>query len=214
MEQYKIKDNIYLFNSYIEAIDLSFNQYLVCNPVPMLIHTGSVYQTEILVPKIRQILGGQPLEYVFISHFESDECGGLALLTKYYSEVKAICSPVTARQLTGFGIDAKIEVVNPGDKLEIGDCLFEFITYPSEMHLWEGLMSFETRQGILFSSDVFIRMGKIDQPVAESKLSVEVQSIGLQRIPSPEALKRLQNDISALPVKYIMPGHGPCLKVL
>ncbi|HEX2927860.1 MAG TPA: MBL fold metallo-hydrolase [Ruminiclostridium sp.] len=214
MEKYKINDNLFLFNSYIEAIGLSFNQYLICNPSPMLIHTGSVDQTEQLVPGIKEILGDQPLEYVFISHFESDECGGLELLKKNYSGIKAICSSVTARQLTGFGIDASAVIVNPGQKMEIGDSSFEFIAYPSEMHLWEGLMAFEAKQGILFSSDVFIRMGKIDKPVAESSLSVEVEGIGLQKVPSPEALKRLQKDISALSVKYIMPGHGPCLKII
>ncbi len=213
MEEYRVMDNIYLFNSYIDAIDLSFNQFLVLTPIPMLIHTGTKDRTEVLLPKIKEILGSRPLEYVFISHFESDECGGLALLKNYYPEIKAVCSQVTARQLMGFGISSNIAVVNPQDKMKIGDSLFEFISYPSEMHLWEGLMAFETQQEILYSSDIFTRTGKIDKPIVDSKIYEEIQNVNLQKVPSQEALERLKKDISALQIKYLMPGHGPCLKL-
>jgi flavorubredoxin len=213
MEKYKINENLYLFSSYIQPIDLSFNQYLICKPEPILIHTGSIDQTEVLVPILKEVLGSRPLKYVFISHFESDECGGLSLLTKHFPEVKAICSAITARQLNGFGMAANVLMVKPDDILDLGESSFQFILYPSEMHLWEGLMIFEKQKGLLFSSDVFIRMGKLETPIAESVLNEEIRNIKLQQIPSPGALKQFQDTISALPVKYLMPGHGPCLKV-
>ncbi len=214
MKEYRVMDNVYLFNSYIDAIDLSFNQFLVLTPIPMLIHTGAIDRTEVLLPKIKEVLGSRPLEYVFISHFESDECGGLALLKNHYPEIKAVCSQITARQLMGFGITDNIAVVNPQDKMKIGDSLFEFISYPSEMHLWEGLMVVETNKGILYSSDIFIRTGKIQNAMEDSKIFEEIQNINLQKVPSQEALERLKNDISALKLNYLMPGHGPCLKLI
>lgn len=213
METIKINDSTYLFNSYIEFIDLSFNQYLLKGEKPILIHTGSIDQTASILPKIKEILGNQQLEYVFVSHFESDECGGLGLLINHYPQAKPICSPVTARQLMGFGITKDIIVKNPGDSLEIGSYKLKFISYPSEMHLWEGLMAFESENGLLFSGDVFIRGGKLEKPVIAARLDEEVQRISLEQVPSPAAHKRLQETISGLPVKYIMSGHGPCLKV-
>lgn len=213
MKKYGINDNLFLFNSYLQPIDLSFNQYLIYKQEPMLVHTGSIDQTETLIPMLKEVLENRPLKYVFISHFESDECGGLSLLVKQYPGVKAICSAITTRQLKGFGIAADIMMVNAGDSLDIGDSSYQFISYPSEMHLWEGLMIFEKGQGLLFSSDIFTRMGKLVNPVVESEMSEEIQGIKLQQIPSPEALKQFQNTISALPVKYLLPGHGPCLKV-
>ncbi len=213
MKEYRVMDNVYLFNSYIDAIDLSFNQFLVLTPIPMLIHTGAIDRTEVLLSKIKEVLGSRPLEYVFISHFESDECGGLALLKNYYPQIKAVCSQITARQLMGFGITSNIAVVNPRDKMKIGDSLFEFISYPSEMHLWEGLIMVEANQGILYSSDIFIRTGKIKKPMENSEINEEIQNINLQKVPSQEALERIKKDLSALQLKYLMPGHGPCLKL-
>jgi flavorubredoxin len=213
METIRISDSTYLFNSYIEFIDLSFNQYLLMGESPILIHTGSIDQTAAILPNIKELLGSRQLEYVFVSHFESDECGGLGLLISHYPQVKPICSPVTARQLMGFGITKDIIVKNPGDSLDIGNHKLKFISYPSEMHLWEGLMAFESEQGMLFSGDVFIRRGKLENAVITSRLDEEVQKISLEQVPSPTAHKLLQETILSLPVKYIMPGHGPCLKV-
>lgn len=213
MKEYKVMDNVYLFNSYVDAIDLSFNQFLVLTPIPMLIHTGAIDRTEVLIPKIQEVIGSRPLEYVFISHFESDECGGLALLKNYYPQIKAICSQITARQVMGFGITSNIAVVNPQDKMKIGDSLFEFISYPSEIHLWEGLIMVEANQGILYSSDLFIRTGKIQKPMENSEINEEIKNINLQNVPSQEALERLKKDLLALQLKYLMPGHGPCLKL-
>ena len=213
METITISDNLYLFNSYLEFIDLTFNQYLLTGEKPILIHTGSIDQTAVILPKIKEILGSRALEYVFVSHFESDECGGLSFLMNYYPQVKPICSQVTARQLMGFGIAKDIIIKNPGDIFEEGDYKFKFLSYPSEMHLWEGLMAFETEQALLFSSDIFIQRGKLAQPVINSNLKDEVRKISLEQVPSPDAYKALTETILNLPVKYIMPGHGPCKKV-
>jgi len=213
METIKIIDDVYLFNSYLEFAGLNFSQFLLAGEKPVLIHTGTQDQAAAILPEIKEILGGRPLEYVFISHFESDECGGLSLLLNHYPALKPICSQVTARQLMGFGITKDILVRNPGDTLEAGAYKFKFISYPSEMHLWEGLMAFETEQGLLFSSDLFAEMGRLEEPVVPSSLKEEVQKIAPDRIPSPDACKAVKEAVLALPVKYILPGHGPCRKV-
>ena len=46
----------------------------------------------------------------------------------------------TARQLSGFGISDAALVQSPGDVLPTPDAEFEVIVYPSDVHLWEGLV--------------------------------------------------------------------------
>jgi flavorubredoxin len=213
MESIKVFNDLQMFNSYIGFIDLSFNQYLLHGAEPLLVHTGSKDQTVEILPKIKDILGGKPLKYIFISHFESDECGGLSYLMEHYPDAKPVCSQVTARQLMGFGIANDIITKAPGDVLETGEFRLRFVRYPSEMHLWEGLMAFEEERGLLFSSDLFIRFGKMNNPIVESDLDQEIQRISSQQIPDSDALKAVQHDLKNLDIKYIIPGHGPCLKV-
>ncbi|MBM7871340.1 flavorubredoxin [Clostridium pascui] len=213
MNQIKIFDSLYMFNTYNELINLSFNQFLLIGEKPILIHTGSYQMTEELIPKLKSILGDKKLSYVFVSHFESDECGGLTLLLKHYPEAICICSAITARQLTGFGMDVKVKIAAPKETLSLAETNLSFISYPSEMHLWDGLLAFETKKGLLFSSDLFIRMGKLEDSIVSSNLKNEVSGIVEHQIPSPAALKILQNTLYNLSINYIVPGHGPVLKL-
>lgn len=212
MKQYNISETILMFNTYIEQINLSFNQYLFLGQKPLLVHTGNFHQAAELLPFLKRALNGKTLDYVFISHFEADECGGLSILLEHYPKVKVICSPITARQLGGFGISCELQVVNPKDVLTVGENELEFISFPSEVHLWEGLLAFEKKQGIFFSSDLFMRPGSFENPVAKANWLEEVDKITLQQVPSPEAKEALQNTLKALPVQAIALGHGPFLK--
>ena len=56
----------------------TFHQYLLLTDEPLLVHTGSVQQAEALIPKLKDILKDKILKYIFISHFESDECRALS----------------------------------------------------------------------------------------------------------------------------------------
>ena len=77
-------------------------------------------------------------EYIFISHFEADECGGLRVILEYFPKAKTICSEVTTRQLNSFGIKAEIIVKKRTETLITDNYDMEFISYPSEMHIWDG----------------------------------------------------------------------------
>jgi flavorubredoxin len=213
MKSIKVFDDLQMFNNYLGFIDLTFNQYLLLGDEPLLIHTGDRDQAVEMLPMLKALLGDRKLCYIFISHFESDECGGLSFLKEYFPEAKPICSQVTARQLMGFGLATDIIIKAPGEVLETGDFKLRFISYPSEMHLWEGLMAFEEKRGFLFSSDLFISRGVLKDSVVISTLEEEIQKISPEQIPNPTNYITVQQNLRNIPIKYIIPGHGPCLKV-
>ncbi|HIH8540569.1 TPA: MBL fold metallo-hydrolase, partial [Salmonella enterica] len=93
-----IKD-LYQFTEVMEPIKLSMHQYLLMTNEPVLIQTGAVSQAQTTIPKLQELLGERKIKYILISHFESDECGGLALVLKEHPEAVAVCSETTARQL-------------------------------------------------------------------------------------------------------------------
>jgi flavorubredoxin len=150
------------------------------------------------------------LKYIFISHFESDECGGLSLILKHFPEAKPICSEVTARQLSGFGITNDVIIKRPGEKLISNGYELEFINYPSEMHLWEGLLLLENKRGIFFSSDLMFRFGNAQGKVLEGNWQTEIENITPQQISDPEQRAKLQQTLAKLDPKFVATGHGPC----
>jgi flavorubredoxin len=207
-----IYEDLYQFSSYVPPIDLSFHQYLLLGDEPMLVHTGSMQMAEALVPQLKEVLGERKLKYIFVSHFESDECGGLSEVLKHFPEARTICSQQTANQLRGFGIINDAVAKKPGEKLISCDSEFEFINYPSEMHLWEGLLLIENKRGIFFSSDLVFQFGKAQGTTIEGNWQKEVESITPQQVPDPEGRTQLQQTLLKLKPKFVAAGHGPCLK--
>jgi len=209
-----IYQDLYQFSTYSSPIDLSFHQYLLLTDEPMLIHTGNIQQAEALIPQLKTTLNDKALKYIFISHFESDECGGLSLLLKHFPEAKPICSKVTARQLSGFGITNDVIIKNPGEKIIMVDSELEFISYLSEMHLWEGLLLIENKRGIFFSSDLMFRLGKADGSVIDGRWQEEVNNIGSLQVPDPEKKLLLQQTLKKFNPKFAATGHGPCVRLI
>lgn len=208
-----IYNDLHQFSNYIPPIDLTFHQYLILTDEPVLVHTGSIQQAEALIPQLKSTLNGRALKYIFISHFESDECGGLSLILKHFTEAKPVCSEVTARQLSGFGITNDVIIKKPGEKLIAGDSELEFISYLSEMHLWEGLLLIENKRGIFFSSDLMFRLGKADGSIIDGNWKKEVSDISPMQVPDPDKRLELQQTLEKLNPKFIATGHGPCIRL-
>jgi flavorubredoxin len=198
------------FSSYAPPANLSFHQYLLSGQEPLLVHTGNVSQSRSLVSELKAALQGRPLAYIFISHFEADECGGLSVILESFPAVKAVCSEVTARQLAGFGITDQVIVKKSGENLTTEGYELRFIGYPSEAHLWAGLLAYESRRGIFFSSDLMFQPGESAGQVIESDWAQEVKRITPQQIPDAEQRARLQETLAGLKVRFIATGHGPC----
>lgn len=207
-------EDLYQFTNYVEPINLSFNQYLLNIDEPILVHTGSIESAKNLIPQIKDILKDKKLSYIFVSHFESDECGGLEVILKEFPGAKVIASEVTARQLDGFGITKNILIKHPKDEMKIGNLNFKFINYPSEMHLWDGLLLLDLERKILFSSDLMIRFGNPEKKILENTLEKELNNVTKEQIPDNEKREKLIEDLKNEDIKFIATGHGECIKII
>ncbi|MDP4159360.1 MAG: MBL fold metallo-hydrolase, partial [Bacillota bacterium] len=191
-----IVQDLFQFSTYIPPINLSFHQYLLLTDEPLLVHTGNVQQAAALIPQLKDLLKSKSLNYIFISHFEADECGGLSQILEHFPQAKVVCSEVTARQLGGFGIIKDIMIKKPGEKLTTNNYELEFFSYPSEMHLWEGLLAMENRRKIFFSSDLMIRYGEAGGTIVQSDWQTEINNIRPEQVPSPELRTQLQQTLA------------------
>lgn len=213
MEEFRVSNDLYLFRSSVGNVPINFNQYLLLGEEPLLVHTGSSALAAELVPRIKDILGNQCLSYIFVSHFEGDECGGINKIMESFPSAVPICSQITAREFMSFGMAYDVLVKSPGDTLETKDYKLKFLAYPSEVHLWEGLLAFETERRVLFSSDLFIHFDKLNDRVINSSIHDELNIITEQQVPNPSAMLKLKDTLLELDVKDIAPGHGPYIKL-
>jgi len=210
----KITNNLYQFSVYIPPMDFTIHQYLLAADPAVLFAAGTVQQAKAILPDLKEALDGKPLKYIFVSHMESDEAGGLSILQKEWPEVTVICSELAARELPGYGYAGKIAAKHGGDELKDGELNLTFLDYPSEVHLQNGLLCLEKNTGIFYSADLFLRYGNGVGKTLDAVWEDEVSAIPAERLPNEELLAKLKEELSEIRPSLVAVGHGFCLKAV
>ena len=73
----EITDGIYRISGFSNTFGITFNQFLINDEKPILIHTGPIGMYKNIEEKIKEDIPLQKLTYLSFLHFESDEWGGM-----------------------------------------------------------------------------------------------------------------------------------------
>ncbi|WP_148685831.1 hypothetical protein [Candidatus Nitrosocosmicus hydrocola] len=76
----EISDGIYRICGLVDAYGITFNQFLIDDESPTLIHTGPMGMYPKIEDKVKEVIPLDKLENVAFLHFESDEWGGMQFL--------------------------------------------------------------------------------------------------------------------------------------
>ena len=207
----KIYDDLYQFTEELSFMNFTIHQYLLLTEEPVLIYTGTFKQAQYILPKIKELLNGKELKYILVPHIESDECGGLPIFLKEYPNVITICSEIGARELPGFGYEGKLMAKKQGDVVEGKDFSIRCINYPSEVHLQNGLVFFEEKRKIFFSSDLMLSFGDATGKIKDNSWKAEVDNINSQSIPNEEKLNVLKSALNDIKPDFVAVMHGFCI---
>lgn len=209
-----IYKNLYQFTNYIPPMDFTIHQYLLNSDPAVLFAAGTVQQAENSLPTIKKILNDRPLKYIFVSHMESDEAGGVSVFLKEYPETTIICSELCARELSGYGYLGKIIVANSKQTISDGDISLRFFDYPAEVHLQNGIVVFEENSGIFYSADLMLSWGNAGGQTKKANWIDNVYKIDIERIPNPEMLNQLKESLCSVTPSFVAVGHGFCISCI
>ena len=90
----EIKDGIYRISGFAGDYGITFNQFLIDDDQPTLIHTGPFVMYDKIEEKIKEVIPLEKLTYVAFLHFESDEWGGMEFLKA--PKAKLLCSDLSS----------------------------------------------------------------------------------------------------------------------
>jgi flavorubredoxin len=139
-----------------------FNQFLIADERPALIHTGMYPMYDGVREAIGEVLDPGRLEYVILLHFESDECGGMDRFLETAPESTLACSALSVElNLSGWNYRGRVEGHRDGEVIDLGERKLRFLETP-HVHHWDSMMLIEETTNSLFPSDLFIQPG--DQP--------------------------------------------------
>lgn len=208
----QLSDRLYQFNEVVGKMNLPMHQYLLATEPSIMFATGSYDQAEWILPEIAEILGDRPLKYLFLSHFESDECGGVWLFKKRYPRITVVCSGFLARELPGFGYRGRVVVGEEGKGFQDGELSLKFFRYPAEVHLRDGLLCYERNSGTFYSSDLMFRPVNGKETSVDGDWAEEVATIDAGRIPDETRRERLKADLLQISPRLVAVGHGTCVR--
>jgi flavorubredoxin len=210
----EITDGIYRISTTVD-IDrgaFQFNQFLIDDERPALVHTGMHGMYEGVRDAVAEVLDPGKLGYVILLHFESDECGGMDRFLDGAPGSALACSALSnILNLSGWNFGGRVEGHVDGDVIDLGRHKLRFLETP-HVHHWDSMMLFDETTRSLFPSDLFIQAG--DQPpVVTENLGSEMcgfyREIGI--FAHEEPVRRVVDRVEALDPDWVHGMHGGSL---
>ena len=218
----KVTNDIYYVGVNDREIDLFEGQYVVPN--------GMAYNSYMIVDKeiavfdtvdknfkdewlnnIKQVLKDRTPDYLIVQHMEPDHSANIAEFVKEYPKAKIVSNTKAFLMMNNyfdFDIEDKKIVVKDGDKFNVGSHELVFVAAPM-VHWPEVMLTYDTKDKVLFSADAFGKFGTTD---ADEGWSCEaaryyIGIVGKYGVQVQALLKKA----AALDIKIICPLHGPVL---
>ncbi len=207
-----IDGGIYRISTLVEPYGITFNQFLIDDERPTLIHTGEHGAYEHVRKAISEVLDPTTLAYVALLHWEGDENGGMEGFLAEAEQAQLVGSALSIQlNARGFGAEARARGFQDGDALELGRHTLRFLETP-HVHHWDSMMVVEESTGSLFPADLFLQPG--DQPpiVTENLADAMVdvyRRVGIFAHERP--VRRVVDRIEALGPRWVHAMHGGTL---
>jgi flavorubredoxin len=182
----EIATNIYRISTFHPDYGIQFNQFLVKDDEPFLMHTGFRKMFATTLAGVSSIIDPATLRWIGFSHFEPDECGSLNEWLKVAPKSQAVCSAVGAMVMLNDFADRPPRPLNDGEVLETGRYRLRFLATPHVPHCWDAGLFFEEKDRTLLCSDLFFQPAD-PVPVTESDIVAPAKDAILANLSSPMA---------------------------
>lgn len=207
-----IADGICRISRWIPAVGITFNQFLIDDERPALIHTGMYPMYEVVRKAVAEVLDPARLAYVIVPHFEADECGGMGRFVTEAPQATLVCSATGAiLNLTQWDYAGPVQGAYDGDVLNLGKHQLRFLETP-HVHHWDSMMVFDETTRSLFPADLFIQPG--EQPaIVHENLGTEMCQLYRETgiFAAQEPVLNVVNRLERLDPQWIHPMHGGSL---
>ena len=210
----EITDSTYRISTTTEndGFVFQFNQFLIDDERPALIHTGMHGMYEGVRDAVAEVLDPGKLGYVILLHFEADECGGMDRFLEGAPGSTLACSALSNDlNLSGWNYGGRVEGHRDGEVIDLGRHKLRFLETP-HVHHWDSMMLFDETSRSLFPSDLFVQAG--DQPPVVSE-NLGSAMCGLYRevgiFAHEEPVRRVVDHVEALDPDWVHGMHGGSL---
>jgi flavorubredoxin len=155
----EIAADIYRISTFHPEYGIQFNQFLVRDDQPFLMHTGFRRMFESTLEGVRSVIDPATLRWIGFSHFEADECGALNQWLRIAPRAQPACSMVGAMVSLSDFADRPPRGLEDDEVLALGRWRLRFLATPHVPHAWDAGLFFEETEHTLLCSDLFFQPG-------------------------------------------------------
>lgn len=182
----EIAPDVYRISTFHPEYRIQFNQFLVNDDEPFLMHTGFKKMFPLTHAAVASIIDPAQVRWLGFSHFEPDECGALNEWLSASPQAQPVCSFVGAMVMLNDFADRPARALNDGEILTTGRRRLRFVATPHLPHGWDAGLFFEETERTLLCSDLFFQPGD-PEPLTESSLVGRAQEAIRAGLASPLA---------------------------
>lgn len=196
---------------YVVPNGMAYNSYIVVGEKTVVMDSVDINFTSEWLDNIKSVLGDKAPDYLVVQHMEPDHSASIDIFMQTYPETQIVASKQAFTMMNAFfGTDYKERqiVVGENDTLNLGNRTLTFVT-ASMVHWPEVIVTYDSKDKILFSADGFGKFGALD---ADEDWACEARRyyfgiVGKYGTPVQNLLKKAAN----LEIEKICPLHGPIL---
>lgn len=197
---------------------VSYNSYLIMDEKVALMDSVDAAISQQFFENLEHVLQARAVDYLVVHHMEPDHSANIAELCRRFPEMRIVGNAKTFQLLRQFyseDFDARLHEVKDGDALSLGEHTLRFIAAPM-VHWPEVMMSYEQKQGLLFSTDAFGTFGALSGSLFADEYDFEGHFLDEARRYYTNIVGRYGAQVQSvfkkldgICIKMICPLHGP-----
>ena len=196
---------------YIVPNGMAYNSYVILDKKIAVMDTVDRNFKHEWLNNLEDVLGGRKPDYLVVQHMEPDHSANIMNFMENYPEA-TIVSSAKAFAMMGNFFGTQFEdrriVVKEGDTLELGEHTLAFVGAPM-VHWPEVLMTYDTKDKVLFSADGFGKFGALD---VEEDWACEARRYYIGIVGKYGAqVQAVLKKAAKLDIQVVCPLHGPVL---
>ena len=196
---------------YVVENGMAYNSYVIMDEKIAVMDTVDARFGEEWLDNLKGVIGDKTPDYLVVQHMEPDHSANILLFADTYPDAEIVASTkafTMMRQFYGNDFAGRQVVVGEGSQLELGAHTLNFVTAPM-VHWPEVIMSYDSRDKVLFSADAFGKFGALD---ADEDWACEARRyyFGIVGKYGPQVQPVLKK-AAGLDIEIICPLHGPVL---
>ncbi len=190
---------------------MAYNSYVILDEQVAVMDTVDEAFGRQWLENLERALKGRKPDYLVVQHMEPDHSANIPLFLEKYPNAQVVATAQAFKMMNQFfTLDKEVKQVAAvnGGELVLGAHKLNFVFAPM-VHWPEVMMTYESKEKVLFSADGFGKFGALDveDEWADEARRYYIGIVGKYGMQVQNVLKKA----AALDIQTICPLHGPVL---